>query len=94
MSDQILNFISQTRDIVWGFPLLILLVGTGIFLTIRLKGLQVTKLMYSLYLGLIKRKEEGDHPGDITHFQALMTALSATVGTMLGCWLKGLHGRR
>ena len=81
MSDQILNFISQTRDIVWGFPLLILLVGTGIFLTIRLKGLQVTKLMYSLYLGLIKRKEEGDHPGDITHFQALMTALSATVGT-------------
>ena len=58
MSDQILNIISQTRDLVWGFPLLILLVGTGIFLTIRLKGLQVTKLLHSLYLGLIKRKEE------------------------------------
>ena len=36
---------------------------------------------YALYLALIKRKEDGDEPGDITHFQALMTALSATVGT-------------
>lgn len=81
MSDYILNVISQTRDFVWGLPLLILLVGTGIFLTIRLKGLQLTKLLHSLYLGLIKRKEEGDQPGDISHFQALMTALSATVGT-------------
>lgn len=81
MSEQILDIISQTRDFVWGLPLLILLVGTGIFLTIRLKGLQLTKLLHALYLGLIKRKEEGDQPGDISHFQALMTALSATVGT-------------
>jgi alanine or glycine:cation symporter, AGCS family len=81
MAEQLLNIISLIRDLVWGFPLLILLVGTGIFLTIRLKGLQINKLGYSLYLGLIKRKEEGNEPGDITHFQALMTALSATVGT-------------
>ena len=81
MTDQLLSIISQVRDLVWGLPLLILLVGTGVLLTIRLKGLQITKLLHSLYLGLIKRREDGDQPGDISHFQALMTALSATVGT-------------
>jgi alanine or glycine:cation symporter, AGCS family len=65
----------------WGPPMLILLVGTGFWLTFALRGLQFTKLGHALYLALIKRKEEGDEPGDITHFQALMTALSATVGT-------------
>jgi len=65
----------------WGPPMLILLVGTGIWLTLALRGLQFTKLGHALYLALIKRKEETDQPGDITHFQALMTALSATVGT-------------
>ena len=64
-----------------GVPLIILLVGTGLWLTICLRGLQFRKLGYALYLGLIKRKEPGDEPGDISHFQALMTALSATVGT-------------
>ncbi len=65
----------------WGPPMLILLVGTGFWLTLSLRGIQFTKLGHALYLALIKRKEEGDEPGDITHFQALMTALSATVGT-------------
>jgi AGCS family alanine or glycine:cation symporter len=61
--------------------MLILLVGTGIFLTILLKGLQFRGLGHSLYLALIKRKETESSEGDITHFQALMTALAATVGT-------------
>ncbi|ACS78697.1 alanine/glycine:cation symporter family protein [Maridesulfovibrio salexigens] len=65
----------------WGPPMLILLVGTGFWLTLALRGVQFSKLFYALYLALIKRKEETDEPGDITHFQALMTALSATVGT-------------
>ncbi|HSL38749.1 MAG TPA: sodium:alanine symporter family protein, partial [Desulforhopalus sp.] len=65
----------------WGPPMLILLVGTGFWLTLSLRGLQFTKLGHALYLALIKRKEDDDEPGDITHFQALMTALSATVGT-------------
>jgi AGCS family alanine or glycine:cation symporter len=65
----------------WGPPMLILLVGTGFWLTFALRGLQFRKLGYALYLALIKRKEDTDEPGDITHFQALMTALSATVGT-------------
>ncbi|MBD3376380.1 amino acid carrier protein [candidate division KSB1 bacterium] len=61
--------------------MLILLVGTGIFLTIMLKGLQFRALKSSLYLALIKRKEDDAQEGDISHFQALMTALAATVGT-------------
>ncbi|SHO49997.1 alanine/glycine:cation symporter family protein [Desulfopila aestuarii] len=65
----------------WGPPMLILLVGTGFWLTFALRGLQFSKLGHALYLALIKRKEDTDEPGDITHFQALMTALSATVGT-------------
>ncbi len=76
-----LDFFSKLSDWVWGPPLMILLIGTGIFLTISLKGLQFRKLYYSLYLALIKRKEDSDEPGDISHFQALMTALAATVGT-------------
>ncbi|NOX90600.1 MAG: sodium:alanine symporter family protein [Calditrichaeota bacterium] len=81
MAEQMLQFFTQARDFVWGAPLLILLVGTGIYLTILLKGIQLRRLVYSLYLGLVKRKEDSDEPGDISHFQALMTALSATVGT-------------
>ncbi|WP_083465890.1 alanine/glycine:cation symporter family protein [Salidesulfovibrio brasiliensis] len=61
--------------------MLILLVGTGVWLTIILKGLQFRELWYSLYLALIKREEADADKGDISNFQALMTALSATVGT-------------
>ena len=65
---------------VWGPPMLVLLVGTGIYLTLRLRGIQITGLIHALYLAFIVRKEKGAE-GDITHFQALMTALAATVGT-------------
>lgn len=75
------GLVGKVGAFAWGPPMLILLVGTGIWLTWALRGLQLRKLGYSLYLALIKRKEETDEPGDITHFQALMTALSATVGT-------------
>ncbi len=64
----------------WGPPMLILLVGTGFWLTIMLRGIQFRKIWHSLYLALIRRKE-GNELGDISHFAALMTALSATVGT-------------
>jgi alanine or glycine:cation symporter, AGCS family len=67
--------------IVWGPYLLIpLLLLTGLYLTILLRGLQFTKLVPALWLALIKRKEAGA-TGDITHYQALATALAATVGT-------------
>ncbi|QQS47733.1 MAG: sodium:alanine symporter family protein [Acidobacteriota bacterium] len=75
--NEILNSLS---GFVWGPPMLIFLVGTGVYLTIRLKGLQFSQLFPALYLALVKRKEEGA-AGDISHYQALMTALAATVGT-------------
>ncbi len=81
METQIIEVITAVRDFIWGLPLIILLVGTGILLTILLRGLQVRGLIYSLYLALIKRKEDDQEAGDISHFQALMTALAATVGT-------------
>jgi AGCS family alanine or glycine:cation symporter len=79
--DILRSLIQSAADFLWGFPLIILLVGTGFWLTFNLRGIQFTKLWHALYLALIKRKEDSDQPGDITHFQALMTALSATVGT-------------
>ncbi|WDP91907.1 MAG: sodium:alanine symporter family protein [Desulfobacter sp.] len=75
------TIVGKVGAFAWGPPMLFLLVGTGFWLTFSLRGLQFTKLWHSLYLALIKRKEDTDEPGDITHFQALMTALSATVGT-------------
>jgi AGCS family alanine or glycine:cation symporter len=73
--------IGKLGAFVWGPPMLILLVGTGFYLTIALRGIQFRQLWYSLWLALVKRKEDSEEPGDISHFQALMTALSATVGT-------------
>ena len=73
--------LNKIDSFVWGLPLIVLLLGTGVYLTVRLKGIQFTQLLHSLYLAFIKRKEKGDAEGDISHFEALMTALSATVGT-------------
>ncbi len=64
--------------------MLMLLVGTGILLTFRLGFIQITHLPYALKLAFSKPKEEENKPkeeGDISHFQALMTALAATIGT-------------
>ncbi|WP_300668630.1 sodium:alanine symporter family protein [Desulfoluna sp.] len=80
--ESFIGLLDKIDSIIWGVPLLVLLVGTGLWLTISLRGIQFTTLLHSLYLALIKRKEDGDEgEGDISHFQALMTALSATVGT-------------
>ena len=73
--------VHRASDFVWGPWLLIpLLLTTGLVLTIALRGLQFTKLGHALWLGLIVRTER-NADGDISHFQALMTALAATVGT-------------
>ncbi|MBB5744269.1 AGCS family alanine or glycine:cation symporter [Microbacterium ginsengiterrae] len=66
---------------IWGpFFLIPLLLGTGLYLTIRLGGLQFVRLGSALRLGLFTRKDPGSD-GDISQFQALTTALAATVGT-------------
>ena len=59
---------------------MVLLAGAGLYLTFLLRGLQVRRLRRALSLTLLKRSERGGE-GDISHFQALMTATSATVGT-------------
>lgn len=71
------SIISTLSSYVWGPPMLILLVGTGVYLTIRLKFLQFRALPRAI--GLIFKKEDSAK-GDISHFAALMTALAATVG--------------
>lgn len=64
-------------DLVWGAPLLLLLLGTGVYLTSRLGLLQVIKLPKAFRLIFAKNEEQGD----ISSFAALATALAATVGT-------------
>lgn len=78
--EQLLSFLGEVSGFVWGPPLLILLVGTGIYLTVRLGVLQVRMLPYALKLVFTKNQDK-DSVGDISHFQALSTALAATVGT-------------
>lgn len=67
------------NNFIWGLPLIILLLGTGIYFTCRLKLLQINKL--KLAFKLIFKKEESNEDGDISSFQALCTALSSTIGT-------------
>lgn len=74
------DWLSGIGSVVWGpFVLLPLLLGTGAFLTWRLRGVQFTKLMVGLRHGLLDRDDAGGK-GDITQYQALATALAATVG--------------
>ena len=72
-----LDFFTTIDDFVWGPPLLVLLVGTGIYLTLRLGLLQVLRLPKAFKLIFAEDKGEGD----ISSFAALATALAATVGT-------------
>lgn len=72
------QIIGKIDDIVWGPVLLVLLVGTGIMLTVRLKGLQFTRLGTAIKL-IFHSENKGS--GDISSFSALCTALSATIGT-------------
>jgi len=73
--------LGAASSFVWGPLFLVpLLLLTGFYLTVRLRGIQFRQLGPALWLGLVVRREPGAE-GDITHFQALMTALAATVGT-------------
>jgi len=75
------EYLNAASDFIWGPRFLIpLLLFTGLFLTVRLRGLQFRRLAGALYTALIVRREPGS-TGDISHYQALMTALAATVGT-------------
>ncbi|HLV05788.1 MAG TPA: sodium:alanine symporter family protein [Actinomycetaceae bacterium] len=76
------DFFGDLAGVIWGpFVLIPLLFGVGLVLTIRLRGLQFRKLGPALNLGIVKRRDVGADDGDVSQFQALTTALAATVGT-------------
>lgn len=80
--EQFAEILKTVDDFVWGPIMLVLLVGTGVFLTIRLKFLPWRNLGYALKLTLSKESRKADNgDGDISPFSALMTALAATIGT-------------
>lgn len=77
--DKLNNFIEQMASAAWGLPLLILLIGGGLYLLIRIKFLPFRYLGHAV--AVLRGKYDDDNDiGEITHFQALMTALSSTVG--------------
>lgn len=76
--DELLSWMDVINNWVWGPPLLVFLIFVGVYLTIRLRGLQFRYLWYAHRLAFT-RHDDGAQ-GDITHFQALMTALAATIG--------------
>lgn len=77
--DQIDQFIAEFASFVWGIPLVILLIGGGLFLLVYSRFLPFRYLGHSVEVLRGKYNNPND-PGDINHFQALSTALSSTVG--------------
>lgn len=74
------EFLSDASSFIWGPWLLIpLLLSTGLYLTILLRGLQVRHFRLAFWLAFVRRSDS-DAEGDISHYQALSTALAATVG--------------
>ena len=103
--DSIYNLFSYLSSILWGWPMIILLLGTHVFLTIRLRIPQ-RKLLTGIRLSV--QKDKGA-TGDVSQFGALAMALAATIGTgnivgvatavalggpgaVFWCWLTGVFG--
>lgn len=103
--DSFNEIIGAVSDFLWGWPMIILLLGTHIFLTVRLRFPQ-RKIWTAIKLSVAKDK---DADGDVSQFGALATALAATIGTgniigvatavalggpgaVLWCWLTGVFG--
>ena len=99
------DFFSALSGFMWGWPMMIMLLGTHIFLTVRLRFPQ-RKLWTAIKLSV---KKDSDSSGDVSQFGALATALAATIGTgniigvatavalggpgaVLWCWLTGFFG--
>ncbi len=73
------DVLKQLDDLVWGIPLIVLILAVGIFMTVRLHGLQVRRFSLALR-NLFANEKKGEH-GEMSSFAALCTALSATIGT-------------
>ena len=72
------DFLTKVDDLVWGVPLIVLILAAGIYLTFRLRLLQIVHLPKALRF-MFLNEEEGE--GEVSSFGALCTALSATIGT-------------
>ena len=79
--EELQSLFKVLSDFVWGPPMLILLVGTGIYLTLRLLFLQIRLLPLAFKQVFGKHERAKSAKGDISQFGALMTALAATIGT-------------
>ncbi len=77
--DKINAVLAAISDFVWGIPLIVLILATGIFLSVRLKGLQFTRL--GLAFKYMFKNESDTENGEVSSFAALCTSLSATIGT-------------
>ena len=105
MMETLNDFFATLSGYLWGWPMIILLLGTHIFLTFRL-GIPQRKLLTAIKLSVSRDK---DSKGDVSQFGALATALAATIGTgnivgvatavalggpgaVLWCWLSGVFG--
>lgn len=103
--ESITAIITKIDDMIWGIPMILLLLGTHLFLTVRTGGIQ-RKIFTGIKLSVTK---DPDSPGDVSQFQALTTALASTIGTgniigvgtaifiggpgaVLWCWLTGVFG--
>ncbi len=103
--DFMLNLLDEISGLLWGYPMIILLFGTHLFLTIRLKFPQ-RKIFTAIRLSVEK---DASSEGDVSQFGALATALAATIGTgnivgvgtaialggpgaVMWCWLTGVFG--
>lgn len=79
MLDTINTVLGKIDSFVWGIPLIALILLSGLFLTIRLKGVQFRKLPHA-FKKMFANEKSGQH-GEVSSFAALCTALSATIGT-------------
>ncbi len=75
------TLVNQINGLVWGPPMLLLILGTGLFLMLRLKFMPLTHIVMGFALMWQGRKKGDEESGEISPFQALMTCLAATVGT-------------
>lgn len=103
--DAFVSFINWLDDFIWGIPMIVLLLGTHLFMTVRTGFIQ-RKTFTGVRLSVTR---DPDAPGDVSQFQALTTALASTIGTgniigvgtaiFLGgpgavfwCWIAGIFG--
>jgi alanine or glycine:cation symporter, AGCS family len=77
--EQVDQFLNYLRNVIWGAPLLLFLLGTGAYLTIILGGVQFRYLGYALKQVVARQNQNSK--GDISHFEALMTSLAGAIGT-------------